>query len=502
MRAAIIGGGVIGAGWAARFLLNGWDVAVFDPGRGARRAVGQVIDNARRSLPALYDRALPPEGVLTWCDSIADAVAAADWIQESVPERLDAKRAVLGQAEQHAPPGAVLASSTSGFKPSDLQRGARRPERIVVCHPFNPVYLLPLVEVVPSPATDPAISDRCVALLQAVGMRPLPIRKEIDAHVADRLLEAAWREALWLVRDGIATTAEIDDAICYGFGLRWAQMGLFETYRIAGGAAGMRHFIAQFGPALRWPWSRLTDVPELTGELIDRIAEQSDRQAGTRDARSLERLRDDNLVAILRALKRNGHGAGRTVAAHERRLPDAGADDGAGPVPVTVSRQVPRTWTDYNGHVNESHYLEVFAQATDRLLELIGAGPDYVAAGRSYFTVESHLRHLDEVRGGERICVTTRVLAGAGRKLQLFHRLEHGAGRLAATGEHLLLHVDLRTRRSCPPDAPVAARLARLLARHAALPRPEGAGRYVGQPAAASEPAAPEPAAPEPAPAG
>ena len=483
MRAAIIGGGVIGSGWAARFLLNGWDATVFDPSPDARRQVSAVLDNARRSLPALYDRALPAEGALTWCDSVAAAVADADWIQESVPERLEAKDAVLGEVQRHAPESAVLASSTSGFKPSDLQRGARRPGQILVCHPFNPVYLLPLVEVVPSAATDPAIRDRAVALLQAVGMRPLPIRKEIDAHVADRLLEAAWREALWLVRDGIATTAEIDEAIRCGFGLRWAQMGLFETYRIAGGEAGMRHFMAQFGPALQWRWSRLTDVPELTGELIDRIAEQSDRQSGAHDVRSLERIRDDNLVAILRALKRNDHGAGRTVAAHERSLPDAGAEAGAGdgPLPVTVARQVPRSWTDYNGHVNESHYLEVFAQATDRTMELIGAGPDYVAAGRSYFTVESHLRHLDEVRGGDRIRVTTQLLGGAGKKLHLFHRLEKSAGELAATGEHLLLHVDLETRRSCPPQPAVGARLARLLSRHAELPHPEGAGRSVGQ---------------------
>lgn len=241
--------------------------------------------------------------------------------------------------------------------------------------------------------------------------------------------------------------------------------------------------MAQFGPALQWRWSRLTDVPELTGDLIDRIAEQSDRQSGAHDVRRLERIRDDNLVAILRALKRNDHGAGRTVAAHERSLPDAGAEVGAGdgPLPVTVARQVPRSWTDYNGHVNESHYLEVFAQATDRTMELIGAGADYVAAGRSYFTVESHLRHLDEVRGGDRIRVTTQLLGGAGKKLHLFHRLEKSAGALAATGEHLLLHVDLETRRSCPPQPAVGARLARLLSRHAELPHPEGAGRSVGQ---------------------
>ena len=478
MTAAIIGGGVIGSGWAARFLLNGWDVAVFDPGIDPERRVNAVVDNARHSLPALYDRALPAEGALTFCDTIAAAVAGADWIQESVPERLDLKHEVFGEIQRHAPEHAVLASSTSGFKPSDLQRDARRPGQILVCHPFNPVYLLPLVEVVPSPATDPSIRDRGIELLTGIGMHPLPIRKEIDAHVADRLLEAAWREALWLVRDGIATTAEIDDAIRFGFGLRWAQMGLFETYRIAGGEAGMKHFIAQFGPALQWNWSRLTDVPELTDDLIDRIAEQSDRQSGAYDIRRLERIRDDNLVAIMRALKKNDRGAGRTIAAHERSLmqPEAGLDI----LPVTVSRQIPQSWTDYNGHMNEARYLDVFAQASDRIMELIGADADYVAAGRSYFTVETHLRYLAEVRGGDGIRVTTQLVGADGRKLHLFHRLENGAGRLAATGEHLLVHVDLKTRRSCPPEASVKALLAPLLSRHGKLPRPEGAGRHVG----------------------
>ena len=479
MRAAIVGAGVIGAGWAARFLLNGWDVTVFDPGPETRRGVSAALDNCRRSLPALYDRALPAEGELAFCDSIAAASAGAGWIQESVPERLALKRDVLAEIQRHAPEHAVLASSTSGIKPSDLQRGSRRPGPILVCHPFNPVYLLPLVEVVPSPATDASIRDRAIELLRAVGMHPLPIRAEIDAHVADRLLESAWRESLWLVRDGVATTAEIDDAIRYGFGLRWAQMGLFETYRIAGGDAGMKHFIAQFGPASKWNWSRLTDVPELTGELVDRIAEQSDRQSGAHDVRELERLRDDNLVAIMRALKRNDHGAGLAVAAHERCLPQPESAEDV--LPVTVSRQVPASWTDYNGHMNEAHYLEVFAQASDRIMELIGADADYVAGGRSYFTVETHLRHLGEVRTGDRIRVTTQILGGDGRKLHLFHHLEDDAGRLAATGEHLLLHVDLETRRTCPPEAPVTATLAPLLSRHANLPWPEGAGRHVGQ---------------------
>ena len=479
MKAAIIGCGVIGSGWAARFLLNGWDVAVFDPAADPQRRLRGALENARRSLPALYDRALPSEGSLALSKTIAGAVAQADWIQESVPERLPAKHRVLGEIQCHAPRQAILASSTSGFTPSELQHGARRPAQILVCHPFNPVYLLPLVEVVAAAATPPPLRDRAIALLRRIGMQPLLIRKEIAAHVADRLLEAVWRESLWLIRDGVATTAEIDDAIRYGFGLRWAQMGLFETYRIAGGEEGMKHFIAQFGPALQWNWSRLTDVPELTGELVARIAEQSDRQSGAHDVRQLERMRDDNLVAILRALKNNDHGAGRTIGTHERSLtqPEVSADI----LPVTVARQVPQSWTDYNGHMNEAHYLEVFAQASDRTMELVGADADYVAKGNSYFTAETHLRHLDEVKGGERIRVTTQLVTGAGKKLHLFHRLENGAGELAATGEHLLLHVDLTTRRSCPPEAAVASRLARLWAQHAKLPHPDGAGRSVGE---------------------
>ncbi len=138
--------------------------------------------------------------------------------------------------------------------------------------------------------------DRAKEILTAIGMYPLHLRKEIDAHIADRFLEAVWREALWLVKDGIATTEEIDNAIRYGFGMRWAQMGLFETYRIAGGEAGMRHFIAQFGPCLQWPWTKLMDVPELTDELVDLIADQSDAQSGMHSIRELERIRDNNLV--------------------------------------------------------------------------------------------------------------------------------------------------------------------------------------------------------------
>ena len=274
-KAACIGGGVIGGGWTARFLLSGHDVTVFDPAPDAERMVGEVLANAERAYGKLTMAPLPPRGKLTFAGSIAEAVADADWIQESVPERLELKQKVLRRDRRlAAKPDAVIGSSTSGLLPSDMQKGMNHPERLFVAHPFNPVYLLPLVELVGGEKTDPEIIKRAAHYLEEIGMKGVAIEREIEAFVGDRLLEALWREALWLVNDGIATVEEIDDIIRYSFGLRWAQMGLFQTYRIAGGEAGMRHFLHQFGPALKWPWTKLMDVPDLTEELIETIAEQ------------------------------------------------------------------------------------------------------------------------------------------------------------------------------------------------------------------------------------
>jgi carnitine 3-dehydrogenase len=201
-RAAIIGGGVIGGGWAARFLLHGWDVAVFDPHPDASDRIAEILSNARKSLPA-----------------------GADWIQESVTEDLALKHAVLGEIQVAATADALIGSSTSGFKPGELQQNAADPERIIVAHPFNPVYLLPLVEIVASPETSAELVERACTMLSSIGMYPLIVRNEIDAHLADRLMESVWREALWLVKDDVATTEEIDDSIRYGFGLYAARVG-------------------------------------------------------------------------------------------------------------------------------------------------------------------------------------------------------------------------------------------------------------------------------------
>ena len=486
--ATIVGGGVIGGGWAARFLLNGWNVRVFDPDPEAERKIGEVLDNARRSMPGLSDTSLPAEGKLSFHADMGEAVQGADWIQESVPERLEIKHKVYAALQEHCAENAVIGSSTSGFKPSELQQGAMRPEQILVAHPFNPVYLMPLIEIVPSNQTSAEVVERAKATIAGLGMYPLHVRKEIDAHIADRFLEAVWREALWLVKDGVATTEEIDESIRMGFGIRWAQMGLFDTYRVAGGEAGMKHFMAQFGPALKWPWTKLMDVPEFNDELVDLIAGQSDDQSGHLDIREMERIRDDNVVAMMRALKAQNWASGAVLNKHDARLmTDSGmvrkAADIADPsLPiVTVSRAVPIDWLDYNGHMTESRYLNAFADASDRLMEIIGCDQEYIATGGSYFTAETHIRHIDETHLGSKIDVRTRVLSAEGKKMHLWHEMYAG-DKLLATGEHILIHVSLETRRPSVPSDEIVANLAMISGAQSALPAPEGVGRYVGQP--------------------
>lgn len=480
MKAAIIGGGVIGGGWAARFLLNGWDVAVFDPDPEAPRKIEAVMANARAALPALSDVPMPAPGQLSFATTLAEAVTDADYIQESVSEQLALKHRVYAQIQAVAP-DAPLGSSTSGYKPSQLQEGAVNPATIFVAHPFNPVYLLPLAEVVPSAASDPALIERVKDTLRAIGMFPLHVRKEIDAHIADRFLEAVWREALWLVKDGIATTEEIDEAIRMGFGLRWGQMGLFETYRIAGGEAGMKHFLEQFGPCLTWPWTKLMDVPEFNDELVDLIAGQSDAQSGHHSIRELERIRDSNLVGFLRVLKDRDWGAGRVLNAHDAgRRQDAVAATPTDAPLVLAQMQVLPGWIDYNGHMTESRYLFAGSETSDAFLRLIGAGMDYVAGGHSYYTAETHILHLGEARLGDRLTGSLQVLSADEKRLHVFIRIEKD-GAPVATLEQMLLHVDMKAGRACPAAPGVLDSLFAIRDAHAALPRPDSVGRHVGE---------------------
>jgi carnitine 3-dehydrogenase len=484
MRVAIVGGGVIGGGWAGRFVENGVDVIVSDPHPEAERRVRDMLENAERAWAKLT---LAPRirGSVSFASSLADAVGDADIVQESAPENEALKRRLLAEIDELARPDALVCSSTSGLLPSRLQADMTHPERFVVGHPFNPVYLLPLVEVVAGEKTSQNAVERALAFYTSLGMKPLHVRKEIDGFVADRLLEALWREALWLVHDDVATVEEVDDAIRYAAGLRWAQMGTFMTYRIAGGEEGMRHFLEQFGPALEWPWTKLTDVPELTDELIVKLAAQSDLQAGGLSVRELERIRDDNLVALLQALRSREYAAGAVLRAHEARLFTAAAPKVANADPTKPLRLLETTvdpsWVDYNGHMTEARYGDVFGYATDAFLRHVGLDAAYLDGGHSMYTVETHIRYLAEVAALVPLDVRTQVLGADEKRLHLFHALAHArTGESLATGEHLLLHVDTARGRSVPSREPVAGRVAAVAAAHASLPVPEGAGRAIG----------------------
>jgi carnitine 3-dehydrogenase len=314
----IVGCGVIGAGWAARCLARGLDVVASDPAPGAEERLRAAVDNA---WPALTRLGLWPgaeRGRLSFEADLATVAARADFLQESAPEREDLKRRLLAEIDRHAPPDVVIGSSTSYLMPSRLQADCARPERLVVGHPFNPVYLLPLVEVVGGERTDPDALVAAQRIYAGLGMHPLLLRKEIDGFIADRLMEAVFRESLHLLDQDVASTGEIDEAIIYGFGLRWAFMGVFLTFHLAGGDQGMRHFLEQFGPSLKMPYCRM-EAPELSGELIDKIVTGCELQAAGSSVKELERLRNDCLISIMQALQAYEVGAGQVLAREDAK---------------------------------------------------------------------------------------------------------------------------------------------------------------------------------------
>lgn len=480
---AAIGGGVIGGGWIARFVLNGIDVMVHDPHPEAERIVGEVLANAERAYRKMLSAPITRMGTVTFTDSIEDAVRYADYIQESVPERLEIKHRVLAEIERHARADAIIGSSTSNLTPTELQEPLKRPGQMLIMHPFNPVYLLPLVEVVPSAANSEAVVQEAMEIADMIGMKPLRVRKELKAHIGNRFLEAVWREALWMIKDDVATTEELDDVIRYGLGLRFAQMGQYESYRIAGGEGGMQHFIGQFGPTLDWPLTKLMDTPELDAALVDKIASQSDAQSGAHSIRELERIRDDNLVAIMQALRVNNWGAGQTLAEMDERFrarADAGASESDPSQPLALyAVTVPAAWTDYNGHMTEHRYSEAFGHATDAFLTLAGMDSAYMDAGCSVFTAESQVRFRREVKAGAAVTVRTQLLGLGEKRLHLLHQMVTSDGAVAATAELSLAHVDTKEGGSCPFRAPMAEKLAALWDGQKALPKPDFINRAI-----------------------
>ena len=298
---ALVGGGVIGGGWATRCLANGLEVVLTDPRPEAQDYVETMVADA---WPVLEDAGLVSEnkGELYFAQDIAEAVQDADFVQENVPEREELKISVHEEISQHAREDVVIASSSSGLLPSRLQARCAHPERLMIGHPFAPVYLLPLVEIVGSEQTSQTAIAQAGAFYRFLGMRPLHVRREIEAYIADRLQESLYREALHLIDQGVATVAEIDAAVTGGPGLRWAFMGTFLAWHLGGGPGGMRHTIEQFGPALELPWSHMK-APELTDELKERIVDGCEVESGERAFDEMERRRDRCLAEIQKVLK-------------------------------------------------------------------------------------------------------------------------------------------------------------------------------------------------------
>ena len=297
---AVLGAGPIGGGWAAHFLARGYDVTVYlhDPAEEA--PLRALIDTAWRSLQALGLAPGASRARLTCTGDLAAAVAGADFVQECVPEDLALKQALYETLGRLVPEDVVIASSTSGLPMSDIQARCPSPARTVVGHPFNPPYLLPLVEVVGGAKSAPQSVQWVAAFYRVCGKSPLVLTREIPGFIATRLQEALWREALHMVASGEATVAQIDQAIVQGPGPRWAVLGPCMAFHVASGAGGMAHNLDHFGPALKLPWTRL-DAPELTQELRDRMVEGCDDEAAGQDFETLAAARDAAIVAVLKA---------------------------------------------------------------------------------------------------------------------------------------------------------------------------------------------------------
>jgi carnitine 3-dehydrogenase len=495
----LLGTGVIGGGWAARALHFGIDVLAADVKPEMESWIRGAVENAEGALSRLTFAPLPPKGKLHFTTDLNAMAGKVDFIQENIPEQLELKQRVLAEASRHAPPDVVIASSTSGLMPSDLQRDMQSPERLLVGHPFNPVYLLPLVEIVGGKKTSVAAIEAAGRFYTAIGMHPLKVRREVPGHLTDRLQEALWREILHMVNDGVATTGELDESIIYGPGLRWAAMGTNLIYHLAGGEPGMRHMLRQFGPCLKWPWTKL-EAPELTEELIDKMVEGTQEQAAGRSIREIERLRDDYLVAIQQVLRQFNIGAGSTLRKVEERLYEenaakargvigaAGAAVGAGGGGAgaglrLIETQVRAEWVDYNGHMTDSRYLQVFGDATDALFRSVGVDDAYRGSGRAMYTVESHVTHGAEAKLLDPLYVMTRLLAVDDKRVHIFHALHRQRDDvLVATGEQMYLHVDTNAGKAALMDSAVREKLEKIRVAQSGLAPPAQAGRHVGKP--------------------
>lgn len=306
-RVAIIGAGTIGASWAAHFLAQGLDVRAHDPMSGGEANIRAYVD---RAWPALERLGLGPgadRSRLTWSDSVAGALEGAEFVQESAPERMAVKRELYAIFDASLPPDAVMSTSTSGLLMSELQAGRKGAERYVLGHPFNPPHLIPLVEVLGGNDTAPEVVDWTLTFYNHFGKKAIRLNKEVPGHLANRMQAAVWREAIDAVASGLASVEDVDAAIAYGPGLRWALMGPHQIFSLAGGPGGMRGFLDHFGPPMQSWWDDMRDV-ELTDEVKAKLIDGVEEEAHGRDVQTIAAERDRLLIDLLETLKRGRAG--------------------------------------------------------------------------------------------------------------------------------------------------------------------------------------------------
>ena len=300
---AVIGIGVIGTGWIIRFLYNQKKIKVYDPNIEQKKNLLKEIKRVEPTLKKIYKKKINLLKQLEFSKSLKDAVENADLIQENAPENENLKKNLIKEISEHSKINSIIASSSSGLLPSKIQSKCKNPKRLIIAHPFNPVYLLPLVELVAGKKTDKKFINKANIFYSNIGMKTLILKKELPGYLSDRLQESMWRESLHIINEGYASTQDLDDAIIYGPGLRWSLMGTFLTFHLAGGKMGMAHMLEQFGPALKLPWTKLK-APILNSKLKNKIINGTKKQSKNRSVENLSNLRDNFLLDLQKLLSK------------------------------------------------------------------------------------------------------------------------------------------------------------------------------------------------------
>jgi len=302
-KVAVIGAGVIGTGWIIRCLAHNKIVYAFDKVLCLKK---NLISEIKRTWPyvkKLFNKKKLNLRNFKYFTSIEEALENADFIQECATENYYIKIKLMNVIGKYAKSNAIISSSSSGLLPTKIYSKCKKPERGMIGHPFNPVYLCPGVEIVPGKKTHKKFLNKANRFYKSISMNPIMVKKELPGYLADRLQEALWREALHIVNEGYASTKDLDRAIEDGPGLRWSLMGIFLTYHLAGGKAGMKHMLEQFGPALKLPWTKLK-APKLSKKLSSRVIIGTRKQAKGKSVEQLSKIRDEYLVKLQKLRKK------------------------------------------------------------------------------------------------------------------------------------------------------------------------------------------------------